>query len=98
MLKDTNSLLFLLKKKCEKVQVGNDQEMAQPERYSHSINRGVGKNYNDTYVRIPKKHMVSRVSSYSQIGGHSVTRTKLKCENVYKAQTAHQFDSKTQYN
>ena len=32
----------------EKVQVGNDQEMAQSERNSHSINRGVGKNYNDT--------------------------------------------------
>ena len=28
----------------KKVQIGNDQEMAQPERNSHSINRGVGKN------------------------------------------------------
>ena len=27
-----------------KVQVGNDQEMAQSERNSHSNNRGVGKN------------------------------------------------------
>ena len=27
----------------KKVQVGNDQEMAQSERNSHSINRGVGK-------------------------------------------------------
>ena len=27
-----------------KVQVGNDQEMAQSERNSHSVNRGVGKN------------------------------------------------------
>ena len=26
-----------------KVQVGNDQEMAQSERYSHFIDRGVGK-------------------------------------------------------
>ena len=28
----------------KKVQVDNDQEMAQLERNSHSINRGVGKN------------------------------------------------------
>ena len=27
----------------KKVQVGNDQEMAQSDRNSHSINRGVGK-------------------------------------------------------
>ena len=27
----------------KKVQVGNDQEMAQSERNSHSVNRGVGK-------------------------------------------------------
>ena len=27
----------------EKVQIGNDQEMAQTEKYSHSINRGVEK-------------------------------------------------------
>ena len=27
-----------------KVQVSNDQDMAQSERYSHSIDRGVGKN------------------------------------------------------
>ena len=27
----------------EKIQIGNDQEMAQSERNSHSINRGVGK-------------------------------------------------------
>ena len=32
----------------EKVQAGNDQEMAQPERTSHSTNRRVGKNQNDT--------------------------------------------------
>ena len=35
-------------KMYNKVQVGNDQEMAQSERTSHSINRGVGKNKNDT--------------------------------------------------
>ena len=28
---------------CRKAQVGNDKEMAQSERNSHSINRGVGK-------------------------------------------------------
>ena len=28
---------------AQKVQIGNDQEMAQSERNSHSINRGVGK-------------------------------------------------------
>ena len=32
----------------EKVQIGNDQKMTQSERNSHSINRGVGKNLNDT--------------------------------------------------
>ena len=35
-------------KRRKKVQIGNDQEMAQSERNSHSINRGVGKNLNDT--------------------------------------------------
>ena len=35
---------------------------------------------------------------YSPIGGHSVTRTELKYENVHKAQTAQKFDSKTQNN
>ena len=30
--------------KSTNVQIGNDQEMAQSERNSHSINRGVGKN------------------------------------------------------
>ena len=29
----------------KKVQIDNDQEMAQSERYSHSINRGVGKTF-----------------------------------------------------
>ena len=28
----------------KKVQVGNDEEMAQSKRNSHTINRGVGKN------------------------------------------------------
>ena len=32
----------------KKVQIGNDQGMAQSERNSHVLNRGVGKNLNDT--------------------------------------------------
>ena len=32
--------LYLL---CKEVKVGNDQEMAQSERNSHFVNRGVGK-------------------------------------------------------
>ena len=37
---------FLVDKKraFKNVQIGNDQEMTQSERNSHSINRGVGKN------------------------------------------------------
>ena len=38
------------------------------------------------------------MSSHSTIGGHSVTRTEKKYENVHKAQTALKFDSKTQNN
>ena len=34
-----------------------------------------GKNQNDIEVFIQRKHIVGRVSSYSPIGGHSVTRT-----------------------
>ena len=42
----------------EKVQVGNDQEMAQTEKYSHSINRGVEKTKMTLrYVyTVPRKH------------------------------------------
>ena len=63
--------------KCKKVQAGNDQEMAQSDRNFHSINRGMGKIINETWVLIPRKHIVSRVSSYSPIGGHSVARKEL---------------------
>ena len=45
---------------------------------SYSINRGEGNNYNGTGVLILRKHIVSRVSSFSPIAGHSVTRTGLK--------------------
>ena len=45
-----------------------------------------------------RKHIVSRVSSYSPIGGHSVTRAELKSENVHNVQTAQKFDSKTRNN
>ena len=34
-----------------------------------------------------RKHIVSRVSSCFPIGGHSVTRTWIKYENVHKVQT-----------
>ena len=33
-------MIVLVTSKNEKVQLGNDQEMAQSERKSHSINRG----------------------------------------------------------
>ena len=69
--------------------------MAQSERNFHSRNRGVGKN---KMTVIQRKHIVSRVSSYSPIGDHSYTRTDLKYENVHKAQTAQTLDSKTQNN
>ena len=32
----------------KEIQLGNDQEIAQSERNSHSINQGVGENLNDT--------------------------------------------------
>ena len=80
-----------------KVQVGNDQEMAQSKRNFHSINRGMVKT-KMTQVLIPRKYIVNRVSSYSPIGGHSVIPTELKYENVYTAQTAQKFDSKTKNN
>ena len=81
----------------EKVQVGNDQEMAQSERNSHSTNRRMGK----TKIALRylyQENIVIRVSSYSPIGGHSVVRTELKYENAHEAQTAQRFDSKTQNN
>ena len=49
----------------------NYHEKVQSERNSHSKNRG-GKNYFDDHVRIIRKHIVSRVSSYFPIDGHSV--------------------------
>ena len=46
-----------------------------------------------------QKHIVSRVSSYSSVGGLSVTRTELKmCENVHKAQTAQKSTPKHKTN
>ena len=56
----------------KKVQVGNDQEKAQPEKDSHSKNRGGKKQTNNKVLR-PCIHLVSRMSSYFPIGGHSVT-------------------------
>ena len=40
----TPSVTCICHREKKKVYVGNDQEMAQSERNSHSINRGVGKN------------------------------------------------------
>ena len=48
------------------VQVGKDQEKEQSEKDFNSKNRG------------GKKPIVSRMSSYFPIGGHSVTLTLLK--------------------
>ena len=68
------------------IKVGNhnDQETAQSERNSHSKN---GDEKIDNQVLILRNQIVSRVSSYSPIGGHSVTR-KLKYENAQKVQIA----------
>ena len=38
----------------------------------------VGKNLINNQVLLLRKHIVSRVSTYSPIGGHSVTRTEIK--------------------
>ena len=75
-----------------KVKVCNDQEsVSQSERMFHSKNRD-GKRKKKTkltikFVLILIKHIVSRVSSCFPIGGHSITRTSLKYENVHKVQT-----------
>ena len=58
----------------KKVQVGNDKEKAQPERKSHSENRG-GKKQIENKALTLRKRIVSRLSSYFPLGGHSVTRT-----------------------
>ena len=47
----------------KKAQVGKDQEKAQSEKDSHSKNRG-GKKQTNNQVLIPRKHIVSRMSSY----------------------------------
>ena len=47
----------------KKVQVGKDEEKAQPERDSHSKNRG-GKKPNQQLGTYTMKHIVSRMSSY----------------------------------
>ena len=43
-----NIHLNYIMQKYKKVEVGNDQEMAQSERNSHFKNRGVGKHLNAT--------------------------------------------------
>ena len=83
MSTEINVLLLQIKKYKY---IGNDQEMTQSERNSHSINRGVGKTKWHlgacVLIPIPRKHIVSQVSSYSPIL-HSVTRAELKYENLH---------------
>ena len=55
----------------KKVQVGKDQEKAQSEKDSHS--KKAGKKQTNNKVLRPWIHLVSRMSSYFPIGGHSVT-------------------------
>ena len=47
----------------------------------------VGKTIN-SQVLLLRKHILSRLSCYFPIGGHSITQTLLKYENVHKMQTA----------
>ena len=49
---------------CMAVKVGNDQEMAQSERNSHSKNRG-GKNRINSQVRILRKHRKLSISIWA---------------------------------
>ena len=59
----------------KKVKVGNDQEISQSERNSYTKNRGKNK-LTIMYIElILRKLIVSRVSSYFPIGGHSVTQS-----------------------
>ena len=55
----------------KKVHVGNDQEKVQSERNSRS-KIDAGKNQIDNQELILREHIVSLVSSYFPIGGHSV--------------------------
>ena len=55
----------------------------------------VGKNLINCQVLILRKHIVSRMSSYLPIGGHSVTLTELKYESVHKVKTTQKFNAKT---
>ena len=57
--------------RSEKIQVGNDQEMAQSERKGWEKTKM-------TLRYLYQENIVSRVSSYFPTGGHSVTRTELK--------------------
>ena len=61
--------------KDKKVQVGNYQENAQSGRNSHSKNRGQEKNKLTIRYLYLENIIVSQVSSYFPIGGHSVNPT-----------------------
>ena len=56
----------------EKAQVGNDQEN---QKEITTPKTEVEKNLIDNQALIRRKHIVSRVSSYFSIGGHSVSGT-----------------------
>ena len=63
----------------KKVQVGDDQVKAQSERNIHYKKpRRENPNLSDNQVLILREHIVSQMSSYFPIGGHSITKTKLK--------------------
>ena len=58
LTKWTSLLMTLLQ--VEKVKIGNDQEMVQLERNSHSINRGVGK------IKMTLKYLYHENMSYAE--------------------------------
>ena len=68
----------------KKVNIGsNDYKMVQTVRNPHSKNQGGKTKMTIRYLYY--ENIVSRVSSYFQTGGHSVTRTKLhvKIKKIY---------------
>ena len=73
----------------KKVQVGNDQEMAQSERYSHSINRGMGNNYTerqkkpDTYIWIHNRKTRCAIKYRFIQHGRQIISTPFGCKNPH---------------
>ena len=58
----------------KKVQIGNDQEMAQSERNSHSINRGLGKKTKMTLKYLYCNERPSRATA-NPVGGKACSST-----------------------